>query len=63
MPQAGGAEGLVYHSDLFDDVPLVAGASVDGWVVKVRPDGKVDVTLRQVGGRRLESLVYEAFSY
>jgi predicted RNA-binding protein (virulence factor B family) len=48
MRQAGGAEGLVYHSDLFDDMPLVAGASVDGWVVKVRPDGKVDVTLRQV---------------
>lgn len=40
-------EGLVYHSDIFDEEPLAPGAALDGWVVKVREDGKVDVSLRQ----------------
>ena len=41
-------DGLVYHNDIFQDPPAV-GDVVDGWVLKVREDGKVDVTLRPPG--------------
>ncbi len=41
-------DGLVYHNDIFQDPPSV-GDVVDGWVLKVREDGKVDVTLRPPG--------------
>jgi len=41
-------DGLVYHNDIFQDPPSV-GDVTDGWVLKVREDGKVDVTLRPPG--------------
>jgi predicted RNA-binding protein (virulence factor B family) len=30
----------------------VPGASLDGWILKVRPDGKVDISLRQPAVRK-----------
>jgi len=41
-------DGLVYHNDIFENPPSV-GDLTDGWVLKVREDGKVDVTLRPPG--------------
>ena len=43
----GDQEGLIYHSEVFDDQPLTPGALLEAWVLKVRDDGKVDVSLRQ----------------
>ena len=43
----GEREGLVYHSEVFDDEPLTPGAQLEAWVLKVRADGKIDVSLRQ----------------
>jgi predicted RNA-binding protein (virulence factor B family) len=43
----GDQEGLIYHSEVFDDEPLTPGALLEAWVLKVRDDGKVDVSLRQ----------------
>jgi hypothetical protein len=33
-------------------VHLSPGASLDGWILKVRPDGKVDISLRQPAVRK-----------
>jgi len=43
-------EGLVYHSDIFEQPPKM-GDRLEGWVVKVRDDGKVDVSLRPPGAK------------
>ena len=41
-------DGMLYHNDIFKEPPKV-GDHVDGWLLKVRDDGKVDVSLRPPG--------------
>lgn len=44
--------GLVYFDDIFQDVHV--GDRMQAWVKKVRPDGKVDITLQKQGFRGIE---------
>ena len=46
--------GLLYHSELA--APLSVGERMDGFVRKVRPDGKIDLGLDRVGYRRIGPL-------
>ena len=46
--------GLLYHSDLAG--PLTIGQRLDGFVRRVRPDGKIDLGLDRVGYRRIGPL-------
>jgi uncharacterized protein len=39
--------GLLYHSDIYDDIDL--GDECTGYIKEVREDGKIDVTLRKEG--------------
>ncbi len=46
--------GLLYHSDLAG--PLTIGQRLDGFVRRIRPDGKIDLALDRVGYRRIGPL-------
>ncbi|MFT4692585.1 MAG: putative RNA-binding protein (virulence factor B family) [Limisphaerales bacterium] len=46
--------GLLYKSDL--TTPVAIGQSLDGYIRKVRPEGKIDLTLDQTGYGRVASL-------
>ena len=46
--------GLLYHSDLAG--PLTIGQRLDGFIRRVRPDGKIDLGLDRVGYRRIAPL-------
>ena len=46
--------GLLYHTDLAG--PLSAGERMEGFVRRVRPDGKIDLGLDRVGYRRIGPL-------
>lgn len=39
--------GVVYHNEVFE--PLYVGDQVKGYIKKIRPDGKIDVSLRKKG--------------
>src|SRR5690625_566039 len=46
--------GVIFHSDVLS--PLAIGATVEGYVRRVRPeDGRVDLSLRPVGRKRLDA--------
>ena len=45
-------KGLIYENDLFHD--LLPGDRIKGIVKKVRPDGKLDISLRKEGYQNLE---------
>lgn len=45
-------KGLVYHSDIFQ--PLQTGDQIEGWIVKIRPENKIDLTLQRPGYRSIE---------
>lgn len=45
-------KGLIYENDLFHDV--LEGDRIKGFVRKVRPDGKLDISLRKEGIENLE---------
>ena len=45
--------GLIYHDDVF--VPLNIGDQTGGFIKTLRPDGKIDVTVRPVGLDAIES--------
>ena len=45
-------KGLIYDSDLFHDV--LEGDRIKGYVKSIRPDGKIDVSLRKEGLENLE---------
>lgn len=45
-------KGLIYENDLFHDV--IEGDRIKGFVKKIRPDGKLDISLRKVGLENLE---------
>jgi len=45
-------KGLIYENDLFHD--LLPGDRIDGMVKKIRPDGKLDISLRKEGIENLE---------
>jgi predicted RNA-binding protein (virulence factor B family) len=46
--------GLIYADDSAE--PLGVGQSLDGYVLRMRPDGKVDLTLHQAGRERIGPL-------
>ena len=46
--------GLIYADDVAE--PLGVGQSMDGYVLRMRPDGKVDLTLHQAGYGRIAPL-------
>jgi uncharacterized protein len=46
--------GLLYQSDLM--TPVAIGQSLDGYIRKVRPEGKIDLTLDRAGYGRVASL-------
>jgi len=46
--------GLLYHSDL--STPLEIGQSIDGFIRKVRPEGKIDLSLDRAGYGRVATL-------
>ena len=50
--------GLLYHSDLAG--PLTIGQRLDGFVRKLRPDGKIDLTLDRAGYRRIAPLTEQS---
>lgn len=45
-------KGLIYHNDLFHDV--LEGDRIKGFVKEIRPDGKLDISLRKEGMDNLE---------
>lgn len=45
-------QGLVYHDEVFQD--LHTGDKLKGWITKIRPDNKIDVTLQRPGYRSIE---------
>jgi len=47
-------EGLLYHDEIFQ--PLHAGQKLDGFVKKVRMDGRLDLQLQPFGNRGAEDL-------
>jgi uncharacterized protein len=52
--------GLIYADDVAE--PLGVGQSLDGFVLRMRPDGKVDLTLHQAGYGRIAPLTEKILS-
>lgn len=44
--------GLIYKEDIFEDIRT--GDQLEGWVKKVRPDGKIDIILQEEGYKSIE---------
>ena len=49
--------GLIYHSDVNE--PLVVGQALPGYILRVRPDEKIDLTIHQSGYKRIAPLTEE----
>lgn len=45
-------KGLIYKEDIFEDIRT--GDKLEGWVKKIRPDGKLDIVLQEEGYRSIE---------
>jgi predicted RNA-binding protein (virulence factor B family) len=45
-------EGLIYHNEFYEDVHY--GDQTKGWIKQIRPDNKIDVTLRPIGYQKVE---------
>ncbi len=45
-------KGLIYHNEVFRD--LNPGDSLKGYIKKIRPENKLDITLQKVGGEHIE---------
>lgn len=45
-------EGLIYHNEFYRDVHY--GDQLTGYIKKIRPDNKIDVTLRPIGYKKVE---------
>jgi predicted RNA-binding protein (virulence factor B family) len=46
--------GLIYQSDVAE--PLAVGQTLDGFILEMRPDGKIDLTIHQSGYERIPPL-------
>jgi len=44
--------GLIYKEDIFEDIRT--GDQLEGWVKKIRPDGKIDIILQEEGYKSIE---------
>ncbi|WP_299684673.1 S1-like domain-containing RNA-binding protein [uncultured Dokdonia sp.] len=44
--------GLIYKEDIFEDIRT--GDQLEGWVKKIRPDGKIDIVLQEEGYKSIE---------
>jgi len=44
--------GLIYKEDIFEDIRT--GDQLNGWVKKIRPDGKIDIILQEEGYKSIE---------
>lgn len=47
-------DGLLYHSEVFESLPL--GTKMDAYVNKIRPDGKVDLILKNSSGDSIDDI-------
>ncbi|MFT5892372.1 MAG: putative RNA-binding protein (virulence factor B family) [Dokdonia sp.] len=45
-------KGLIYKEDIFEDIRT--GDQLEGWVKKIRPDGKIDIVLQEEGYKSIE---------
>lgn len=45
-------EGLIYHNEFYQDV--YEGDQLTGYIKQIRPDDKIDVTLRPIGYKKVE---------
>lgn len=45
-------KGLIYHNEFFEDVEY--GQRATGYIKQIRPDHKIDVTLRPIGYKKVE---------
>lgn len=45
-------EGLIYHNEFFEEVEY--GQQATGYIKQIRPDHKIDVTLRPIGYKKVE---------
>lgn len=44
--------GLIYKDDIFEDIRT--GDQLEGWIKKIRPDGKIDIVLQEEGYKSIE---------
>lgn len=47
-------DGLLYHSEVFEDIKL--GTKTDAYVNKIRPDGKIDLILKNSSGDSIDDI-------
>lgn len=47
-------DGLLYHSEVFENLKL--GTSTDAYINKIRPDGKIDLILKNSSGDALDDI-------
>jgi len=52
--------GLVHQADIFQT--LIYGKKINGYIKNIRTDGKIDVTLRQVGQKSINDLAQRVLS-
>ena len=50
----GSQEGILYKNEVFQ--PLKIGQKINGYVKKVRDDGKIDLTLQRPGYKAVDAL-------
>jgi predicted RNA-binding protein (virulence factor B family) len=51
---SGGRKGLLYKNEVFQ--PLKIGQEIDGYIKKIRPDKKIDLSLYKSGFRSIDTL-------
>lgn len=54
-------KGLLYKNEVFED--LRTGDRIIGYIKKIRPDGKIDVSCRPLGVANLEQSAQEVYDY
>lgn len=53
-------KGLIYHNEVFRD--LKPGDALKGYVKKIRPENKLDITLQKAGGEHIEPSAQQILS-
>lgn len=53
--------GLIHNSDLLQ--PINLGDNIDGYIKKIRQDGKIDLTLQATGTKNIDALTLDILEY
>ena len=53
--------GLIYHADVFQ--PLTPGRTIDGYIKRIREDGRIDISLAPPGGTKQGDLEERIVQY